>query len=66
MKKKWDCLLHRNFPKSSIVYLVMVWRSVIVICDTLQASFWINEIMRELARAVKLVIVKLVCWLETW
>ena len=30
-----------------------------VICDTPQASFWINEIMRGLAGAVKLAIVKL-------
>ena len=60
MKEKWDCLLHGNFQKSSIVYLVTVRRSVIVICDTPQVSFWINVIMRGLARAVKLAIVKLV------
>ena len=63
MKKKLDCLLHGDFHKSSIVYLVTVWRSVIVICDTPQASFWINEIMRGLARAVKLAIVKHAYWL---
>ena len=60
MKKKRDCLLHGNFHKPSIVYLGTVCRSVIVICDTPQASFWINDIMRGLARAVKLAIVKLV------
>ena len=60
MKKKCNCLLHGNFNKSSIVYLVMVWQSIIIICDTPLASFWINEIMRGLARVVKLAIVKLV------
>ena len=60
MKKKWDCLLHENFHKSSVVYLVTVWGSVTVICDTLQASFWINQIMHGLARTIKLAIVKLV------
>ena len=59
MKKKRDSLLHRTFHKSSTVYLVTVWQSVIVICDTPQASFWINEILRGLTRAVKLVTVKL-------
>ena len=57
MKKKRDCLLHGNVHNYSFVYLVTVWRSVIVICDTPQASFWVNEIMRRLARAVKLAIV---------
>ena len=66
MKKKWDCLLHRNFHKSSIVYLVMVWQSITVICDTPQASFWINEIMCGLARVIKLAIVKLVGIIGKW
>ena len=43
-----------------MVYLVTVWRAVIFIYDTPQALFWINEIMRGLARAVKLAIVNLV------
>ena len=32
---------------------------LLCICDTPQALFWINEIMRRLARAVKLALVKL-------
>ena len=35
------------------LWLIEFISSVIVICDTPQASFWINEIMRGLARAVK-------------
>ena len=33
---------------------------LVVFCDTPQASFWINEIIRGLGRAVKLPITKLV------
>ena len=59
MNKKRDCLLNGNFHKSAFVYLVTVWQSVIVICDTPKAPFWIKEIMRGLERPVKLAIVKL-------